>query len=116
MKPIFFTALSASVLLAACVQTSGTAKPETNPQAEERVQIYKSDGAQQCYGGGTSPAAMQRELQGIRVYAAGKSVLRGVMFPAVCGGGTGSINVYTIAARDLPEAGKRGFMLWKQKD
>ncbi|WP_373747428.1 hypothetical protein [Neisseria dentiae] len=116
MKPIFFTALSASVLLAACVQTSGTAKPETNPQAEERVQIYKSDGSRQCEGGGISPEAIKSQLQGIRVYAAEKQVLRGMMFPAVCGGQTGSINVYTIAEQDLPEAEKRGFSILKQQD
>ena len=78
--------------------------------------MFKSDGSRQCEGGGISPEAMKSQLQGIRVYAAEKQVLRGMMFPAVCGGQTGSINVYTIAEQDLSEAGKRGFNILKQKD
>lgn len=75
------------------------------------MQIYKPDGSRQCGGSGISPAVMEKELQGIRVYAAGKQTLRGVMFPAVCGGQTGRVNVYTIAERGLPEAKKRGFAI-----
>ena len=59
---------------------------------------------------------MKSQLQGIRVYAAEKQVLRGMMFPAVCGGQTGSINVYIISGRDLPEAEKRGFSILKLQD
>ena len=54
---------------------------------------------------------MQAELVGIRVHAAEKSHLPDVMFPAVCGGGTGSINVYTIDAQQRGQAEQRGFAL-----
>ncbi len=81
-------------------------------QEVERVRIYKSDGSRQCESGGISPETMKTELQGIRVYTAKKQVLHGVMFPAVCGGKTGNINVYTIAAKDQAEAQKRGFFVF----
>ena len=107
MKTLFHTTLlSCSLLLTACTHSDGL-----QSAGQHHIQIYKSDGARQCEGGGISPEAMRSELQGIRVYAAGKSILRGVMFPAVCGGGTGSINVYTIAAKDQAEAQKRGFVV-----
>lgn len=116
MKPIFSAALWAGILsLTACAHSDGLNKPATEP-SEKRVRIYKSDGSRQCEGGGISPEAMKKELQGIRVYAAEKQTLHGMMFPAVCGGQTGSINVYTIAEQDLSEAGKRGFNILKQKD
>ncbi|MDO5638484.1 MAG: hypothetical protein Q4G28_01275 [Neisseria sp.] len=81
----------------------------------QTVQVYQSDGSRQCEGAGVSPEEMQRELDGIRVYAAEKSHLQGVAFPAVCGGATGSINVYTIDAAEQEEAAKRGFNLLNQK-
>ena len=73
-----------------------------------------SDG--QCEGAGISVQEMQKELSGIRVYGAEKSALQDVMFPAVCGGGTGSINVYTIAKADVKQAQARGFALLPQNE
>ena len=98
-----YTALILCSLLAACSSVSDG----------QTVQIYKHDGSRQCEGVGASPEAMQAELSGIRVYAAEKSQLQGVAFPAVCGGGTGSINVYTIAGKDLKQAEQRGFHQWE---
>lgn len=110
MKPIFSAALCAGILsLTACAHSDGLNKPATEP-SEKRVRIYKSDGSRQCEGGGISPEAMKSQLQGIRVYAAEKQTLHGMIFPSVCGGQTGSINVYTIAEQDLPKAEKRGFV------
>lgn len=71
--------------------------------------VYKSDGARQCEGGGIAPEIMLKELDGIHVYAARKQLMQGVMVPAVCGGTTGSINVYNIAAEDQAAAEQRGF-------
>lgn len=72
MKPIFSAALWTGILsLTACTHSDRLNKPETKP-SEERVRIYKSDGSRQCQGGGISPEAMKKELQGIRVYAAEK--------------------------------------------
>lgn len=90
-----------SIALAACVAVSDG----------QTIRVYKPDGARQCEGEGISVAAMQAELAGIGVHAAEKSHLPDVMFPAVCGGGTGSINVYTIDAQQRGQAEQRGFAL-----
>ncbi len=73
------------------------------------IEVYRSDGARQCEGEGLDVAAMQPLLGDIRVYAARKDALADRMFPAVCGGATGSINVYTIDAADEAKARMRGF-------
>lgn len=90
---------------AACV----SAPPQT------MVAVYKSDGSRQCESGGVSPETMQTELSDIQVYAARKDVLRDRMFAAVCGGMTGNVNVYTIAADDLPKAEQLGFMPFRDE-
>ena len=95
------TVLILSATLAACAAVSDG----------QTTQVYKLDGARQCEGAGISVQEMQKELSGIRVYGAEKSALQDVMFPAVCGGGTGSINVYTIAKADVKQAQARGFAL-----
>ena len=95
------TALILSATLASCTAVSDG----------HTIQVYKPDGASQCEGAGISVQEMQKELSGIRVYGAEKSALQGVMFPAVCGGGTGSINVYTITEADVKKAQARGFQL-----
>ena len=93
-----------SIALAACVAVSDG----------QTIRVYKPDGARQCEGAGISVQEMQKELAGILVYGAEKSALQDVMFPAVCGGGTGSVNVYTIAEADVKQAQARGFALLSQ--
>lgn len=73
------------------------------------VQVFKHDGSRQCEGKGLSVADMQKELDGVKVLSAGKMVRQDVMFAAVCGGGTGRVNVYTIPASSLSAAEARGF-------
>ncbi|ULJ63482.1 hypothetical protein MIS46_05400 [Wielerella bovis] len=99
--------LCALCFQAACVST---------PTATKTVDVFKHDGSRQCQGGGISPETMQTQLSGIQVYQARKDVQRGVMFPAVCGGGTPHINVYTIAADDLERAKQRGFAPLVQRE
>ena len=99
-------ALILSATLAACAAVSDG----------QTIQVYKLDGARQCEGAGISVQEMQKELSGIRVYGAEKSALQDVMFPAVCGGGTGSINVYTIAKADVKQAQARGFALLSKNE
>ena len=41
--------------------------------------------------------------------------MQGVAFPAVCGGATGSINVYTILAADRGRAEQLGFTAMPQR-
>lgn len=95
-----------ALTLAACAHTA--------TETPSRVAVYRSDGSRQCSGGGMTPQAMQGLLEGagIRVYAARKDHLRDVAFPAVCGGATGSVNVYIIAAGDSARAQSQGFAIW----
>lgn len=99
MKPTAITFL-ALTLLAACA---------TAPDKSAGIDVYKHDGSRQCEGEGMSPQDMQSQLDGIEVYAARKEQLQGVAFPAVCGGDTPNINVYTIDASQRRQAEQRGF-------
>ena len=110
-KTVLF--LAASFLLAACASHSGSLKAAS--RAATRIEVYRSDNAIQCQGG-ISPEAMQRELSGIQVFAARKDELRGVAFPSVCGGATGSINVYTIQQADQAAAEQRGFHVFQANE
>ena len=111
-KTVLF--LAASLLLTACASHSGSLKAPS--RAATRIEVYRSDNAIQCQGGGISPEAMQRELSGIQVFAARKDELRGVAFPSVCGGATGSINVYTIQQADQAAAEQRGFHVFQANE
>ena len=112
MKPIFATLTI--ILLAACANGSGSLNsPQTTAQ---RIEVYRSDNSTQCHGGGISPEAMQSELGAIPVFAARKDQLRGVAFPAVCGGATGSINVYTISQDNQAAAEKLGFRVFQAQE
>ncbi len=121
-KTVLF--LAASFLLTACANNSGSLKTnevgfgaaKTSSHAATRIEVYRSDNAVQCQGGGISPEAMQRELSGIQVFAARKDELRGVAFPSVCGGATGSINVYTIQQADQAAAEQRGFRVFQANE
>ena len=75
----------------------------------DRIQVDQYDGSRQCADAGMSVQDMQVQLQGITVYAAAKGQLPGVVFPAVCGGATGRINLYTIDAHQRGAALARGF-------
>lgn len=97
-----------ALLLAICFQAACVSAPDS----AARVDVYKSDGSRQCQDNGVPPEAMQTQLDDIRVYAARKDHLRGMMFPAVCGGITGSVNVYTIDKEALPRAEKLGFAVF----
>lgn len=101
LKKIYL--LSMVLLVAACANTADVL----------RVDVAKSDGSRQCKGGSVSLETMQSELQDIKVFAARKDHLRGVAFPAVCGGDTGSVNVYTINANDVEIVKQRGFHVFK---
>ena len=103
-------ALLCALGLSACTHPAAPTAP-----AASTLEIYKSDGARQCAAGsGISPDDMQgRDLAGIAVLARRKDELRDVAFPAVCGGATGSVNVYVIDSAHWPQARARGFALWQ---
>ncbi|MGL5468036.1 MAG: hypothetical protein ACRDCT_07575, partial [Shewanella sp.] len=98
-------------LLVMMLQTACT----TTPTIPTQIDVYKSDGSRQCQKENENTSGslmnMQNQLANIHVYAAHKDYLRNVMFPTVCGGSTGSVNVYTINSTDLAKAQQRGFQL-----
>lgn len=84
--------------------------------AEERanrIEVYKSDGSRQCAGAGIEPQTMVKELDGIAIYGSRKDQLDR-MYPSVCGGGTGSVNVFTIDKADLEKATNLGFEIFEK--
>lgn len=101
MKPALSVLLSA-LLCTAC------AAPD-RPSENKLIEVYRSDESRQCQGGGIGLRQMRPMLHGIPVYAERKDQMQGVAFPAVCGGATGSINVYTIPATDRGRAEQLGF-------
>lgn len=79
----------------------------------KRIEIYKSDGSRQCQGGGIDPDTMAKELDDIVIYDARKDTLDR-MYPSVCGGGTGGVNVFTIDKADLDKAKALGFEVFEK--
>ncbi len=75
-----------------------------------QTKVFKPDNSIQCENNGVSLADMRKELTsaGIDVICAQKGNT-GLAYPAVCGGGTGNINVYLIHTNNLPDAEKLGF-------
>lgn len=98
------------LLVAVLVSIAGCKHHGPNTEAA-LVKVYQSDGSVQCQSGyGNSVAAMQAELTaaGIDVLC-GQKGSTGAMYPAVCGGATGAINIYTIHAQNMEAAAKLGF-------
>jgi hypothetical protein len=78
---------------------------------ENRQQkVFKADASKQCENNGIALAEMRKELTsaGIDVICAQKGHT-GMAYPAVCGSGTGNINIYLIHTNNLPDAEKLGF-------
>ncbi len=101
--------LSLAAMLGACAAppTGSAVEP---PMDGPVVQVFKPRGAVQCGARGTPPEAMRADLEraGIRVRRA-TCGSDGRMRPAVCGGGTGEINLFDIAAADQARAQALGF-------
>lgn len=76
-----------------------------------RIEVYKSDGSRQCADVAIDPEVMATELDGITIYDSRKDQLDR-MYPSVCGGATGSVNVFTIDKADLEKAESLGFELF----
>lgn len=89
---------------------SAIAAYSDDPAASNQVKVYKYDQSTQCNQDGVSLDEMQQELTsaGVTVYCAQKSH-DGLLYPAVCGGATGTINVYLIDRRDFGQALRLGF-------
>lgn len=106
-------ALAAALLLsaawlAAC--TAPTPSATTAAPASTPLQVFKSRGSVQCGDRGTAPELMRAELEraGVRVLSA-RCGSDGRMYPAVCGGATGEINLFEIDTGDAERARALGF-------
>jgi len=85
---------------------------------QETVEVYKYDGTRQCGEGfEISLEQMAKELTsaGIEIIEQRKGS-DGMIYTAVCGGGSGSINVFKIRSSDAEAAGRLGFMLFVRRD
>ncbi len=103
--------LSALLLaaLAGCAPTVPQPAAAAAPQPSV-VMVFKSRGSVQCGDRGTAPELMRGELEraGVRVRSASCGS-DGRMYPAVCGGATGEINLFEIDAADAERARALGF-------
>lgn len=71
---------------------------------DKKIFIFKSDGSKQCaQEPGIALDAMGEELKEIKVFSKEKRH-DGRMYPMVCGGKTGKVNVYEINESDLTAA------------
>src|SRR5690606_29354163 len=87
----------------------------TLPQYQDRpcnetTKVFKYDGSRQCENNGIPLDVMAQELigGGVDVICSQKSS-NGMAYPAVCGAGTGAINVYLIHQENLSDAEALGF-------
>lgn len=79
------------------------------------IEIYKSDDSRQCTDFAIDPEAMAKELDGIAIYDSRKDQLDR-MYPSVCGGGTGSVNVFVIDKADWDKAKALGFEVFEKSE
>jgi hypothetical protein len=84
---------------------------ESSATIAEQIEVYRPDGSLQCEPGGAIPLEQMRNTltdADIVVHSERKAD-DGLMRPAVCGAGTGAINVYSIDADRLDAAIAQGF-------
>ena len=87
-------------------------KLQANTNNKNKIWIYKYDGSLQCgQGSAITPEAMQKELQGIKVFKA-ESRIDNLMHVQACGTPTGRANVFEIDVSMLESAKKKGFKEW----
>ena len=99
--------VSGIMLLTAC-QAQDT-KPQ-NMTAAGSIMVYTSAGALQCdyKGKPVSETAALLSDNGVTVIASSCGSLM-MMYPSVCGGATGDINMHEISSAQLSEAQALGF-------
>ena len=108
--------IAAPLILATLLATLPIAQaeePQTGSDAAvaDQIEVYRPDGSVQCESGGAIPLAQMRKTltdAGVVVHSERKAD-DGLMRPAVCGAGTGAINVYSIDVDHLEAAIAQGF-------
>lgn len=109
---------AAPVEVAAPVATPDAAPVVDAPQpiaapaaaAAGSLSVYKSLGRRQCEAGGETPESLAAQLRdaGVEATPAGCAD-DGMMYAAMCGGGTGHLGVLEIRAADAERAAQAGF-------
>ena len=83
--------------------------PAPAPDADS-LSVYKSLGRRQCEAGGETPESLAAQLRAAGVEATPAGCADdGMMYAAMCGGGTGTLGVLDIRAADAERAAKAGF-------
>lgn len=79
--------------------------------ADQTIRVAKSNGAKQCeFGSAITPDAMRADLTGAGIAVSGTACGGdGMAYPAVCGAGSGGLNIFEIALADLEKAKALGF-------
>jgi hypothetical protein len=98
------------VLLVACSSPAPTAPPVSSAPAGKTLTVYKSLERRQCEEGGETAESLAVRLRaaGVEVQSVG-CANDGMMYAAVCGGGTGELGVFDIRAADAERAAAAGF-------
>lgn len=97
-----------SILILSLVLLAGCSKQDS---ISELVLVYENRNALQCESTGITPVDSVAKLTaaGIAVSNTHCGHKTGVMYPAACGMGTGTILIHQIAQGDLPAARQAGF-------
>lgn len=83
--------------------------PAPAPEGDS-LSVYKSLGRRQCEAGGETPETLATQLRAAGVEATPAGCADdGMMYAAMCGGGTGTLGVLDIRAADAERAAKAGF-------
>lgn len=95
-------------------ETAAPPEAATSPAAAapvgDSLTVYKSLGRRQCEEGGETAESLAAQLRtaGIEVRSVG-CANDGMMYAAMCGGGTGELGVFDIPAADAARAAAAGF-------
>ncbi|MEH6387716.1 MAG: hypothetical protein V7772_07570 [Pseudomonas profundi] len=110
-KTTAWICLPAALLVASCSNDSRLPDAQVEPPPAPRtIQVYKPTGAVQCGDSGSTAAKLALQLVESGVSVSDASCGHdGMMRIAQCGAPDGSIAVFAISQRDLPEAQRIGF-------
>lgn len=105
--------LLALFVLAACAteQKKPGWEVKVTKEGEKKIWVWKHDGSKQCDSPAqltASRAAVDLKQAGVMVYQS-RTGSDGMMYPSVCGAGTGNTVELEIAMTDLVKAQKSGF-------
>lgn len=101
--------LSALFLVTGCLHETTS---DSKPSVSSTVNIYIESGARQCFpesGKSAQQTAQLLENLQIKVLESKCAAWSNRIYPTVCGGGTGKINIHLISDADLEKAQSLGF-------